>query len=165
MSTKPLMDTFNSSFDAIRDGQRPIDIAFLFRVLGAKGLLGDFQSVDGFSREIEAFELQEGGRNNNVHVLPGPAKQGRLSLQWGLMDRSALYDWARSVEVGVSFRQDLTIMQLTRRGVPLRIYTVSGAWPVEWRGARLDATQSTVPIEELKLAYDDVTLMVMPDVL
>lgn len=165
MSSNTLIDAMNASFDAIRDGQRPIDIAFLFRVLGDSGLLGDFQSVEGFSRAIDAYEYQEGGRNQSVHVLPGPAKQGRLSLQWGLMDRSALYDWGRAVEVGASFRQDLTIMQLTRRGMPLRVYTVTGAWPVEWRGAPLDASQSQVPIEELKLAYDDIQMTVLPDAL
>lgn len=165
MSSNSLFDPLNATFDALRDGQRPIDISFLFRVLGASGLLGDFQSVQGFSRSVEAFEFAEGGRNQGVHVLPGPAKQGRLSLQWGLMDRSALYDWARAVEIGTSFRQDLTIMQLTRRGTPLRIYAVTGAWPVEWRGAALDASQSQVPIEELKLAYDDIEMTVIPDAL
>ena len=165
MSMNALADAANAVFDAIRDGQRPIDIAFLFRVVSGAGAFGDFQAVLGLGQSIDAYEYQEGGKNDGQHVLPGPVKLGRITLKWGMMDRSALYDWCASVQLGKSFRQDLLIMQLTRAGVPLRIYVITGDWPVEWTGAELDANQSTVPIEEIQLAYSSLELVVVPDVL
>lgn len=165
MNLNSLVDPVNAAFDAIRDGQRPVDIAFLFRVVGASGLFGDFQAVEGLSRGVEAYEYPEGGKNDGQHVLPGPVKLGRVTLKWGMMDRSALYDWCAAVEVGASFRQDLIVMQLTRAGVPLRVYVLTGAWPVEWRGASLDATQSQVPVEEVQLACSGLEMLVVPDVL
>lgn len=165
MNIYALSDTSNLAFDAIREGQRPADIAFLFRVVGDGGLLGDFTGVDGMGRTVEPYEYAEGGKNDGQHVLPGPVKLGRITLRWGMMDRSALHDWCRAVEVGRGARQDLLVMQLTRAGAPLRIYAVSGAWPVSWRGAPLDATQSQVPIEEIELAYSDLEMVVVPDAL
>ena len=165
MTLSSLADPLNAAFDAIRDGQRPIDVAFLFRVVSAAGAFGDFLAVEGLGLSVEPYEYQEGGKNDGQHVLPGPVKLGRITLKWGMMDRSGLYDWCASVQIGQSFRQDLLIMQLTRAGVPLRIYAITGAWPTEWRGADLDANQSQVPVEEIQLAFQALELVVVPDVL
>lgn len=165
MALSALADPVNAAFDAIREGQRPIDIAFLFRVVSGAGAFGDFQGVEGLGRNIDAYEYAEGGKNDGQHVLAGPVKLGRVTLKWGMMERSALYDWCASVELGKSFRQDLLIMQLTRSGVPLRIYVLTGAWPVSWRGADLDANQSQIPVEQVELAFSSLELVVVPDAL
>jgi len=165
MNILALADPASAAFDTIRDGQRPIDIAFLFRVVGDAGLFGDFHAVEGLGSSIEPYEYAEGGKNDGQHVLPGPVKLGRITLKWGMMDRSTLYDWCAAVQVGTSFRQDLLVMQLTRLGIPLRIYAITGAWPTSWKGADLDATQSAFPVEEVELAYTSLEMVVVPDVL
>lgn len=164
MSMNLLMSIANAGFGAILDSPRPVDIAFLFRVIWLEGILGDFQGVDGMSRQIELYEYQEGGKNDGKHVLPGPVKHGKLVLKGGQMDMSMLYDWCKMVELGADFRRDVLIMQMTRKGIPLRIFAISDAWPVEWKGATLDAAQSSVPIEELHLVYNDLYMVLLPDV-
>lgn len=152
-----------AKFESIREGQRPIDIAFLFRVRAEGSVIGDFQAVEGFQRTVEIFEYQEGGRNTGQHVLPGPVKHGRLILKGGIMVQSYLYDWIRAVEVGGSCRREVLISQLTRQGKPIRMFTVERAWPCEWKAPALDASQSQVPIEELTLAYDELRMEVNAD--
>lgn len=151
-------------FATLRDDQRIIDVAFLFRVRADEGVIGNFQSVEGIQRTMEPFEYLEGGRNTGAHILAGQVKHGRLVLKTGIMISSYLYDWIRAVEVGQKFRRDLIISQLTRDGRPLRVFTVERAWPTEWRAPALDATKSDVPVEELTLVYDDLTLEVNTDV-
>lgn len=164
MSLNLLTSMVNAGFGAILEGQRPVDIAFLFRVIWLEGLFGDFQAIEGMSRQIELFEYQEGGKNDGKHVLPGPVKHGKLVLKGGQMDMSMLYDWCKAVELGEDFRRDVLIMQLKRNGVPLRIFAISDAWPVEWKGATLDAAQSNIPVEELHLVYNDLYMVLLPDV-
>lgn len=148
----------------VRNGPRPVDIAFLFRVRSDDGVIGDFQAVEGLSHTIEVKEYPEGGRNHGAQVLFGPAKQGRLTLKSGIMTSRYLYAWLRSVQLGRSFRRDLMVTQLTRAGDPLRVFTLEGAWPVEWKAPPLDATQSSIPVEELVLVFDALNMEVMDDV-
>ena len=138
-----------------------IDVAYQFEVRDADGgEVGNFLSVEGIGRTIEVYEYVEGGRTDNVHALPGQAKLGELTLKWGWMNLSWLHAWAMSVEIGHSFRKDLIISQLTRDGKPLRVYTVTGAWPSSWTAANLDASSSQLPVEELKLRFKQLKLQV-----
>lgn len=136
-----------------------LDIAYNFEVRVAEGgEVGNFLSIEGLERSIEPYEHVEGGRNHTVHSLVGQAKYGELSLRWGWMKLNWLHDWAMQVEVGRSFRKDLLITQLTHAFSPLRVYTVIGAWPISWTGAKLDSSSSEVPIEEVKLRFWDLKL-------
>lgn len=144
-------------------GLRPADIGFLFRVRGPSGLLGDFQSVEGISHTIDVLEYVEGARNGGVRVLAGPVKHGRLTLKSGIMISDTLFNWAQSVKIGAKFRRELLITQLTRTGAALRVFSVEGAFPVEWKAPSLNAMASEVPIEELTLAYQSLTMEVQDD--
>ncbi|MBK7761405.1 MAG: phage tail protein [Deltaproteobacteria bacterium] len=147
----------------IRNGSRPADIGFLFRVRGPSGVIGDFQSVEGLSRSIEVLEYAEGARNGGMRVFPGPIKHGRVTLKSGIMSSPLLYEWIHAVEVGKKFSRDLIISQLDRLGVPLRVFTLDGAFPVEWKAPALDATNSNVPVEELTLVFDGLKMEVKGD--
>ena len=144
-------------------GLRPADIGFLFRVRGPSGVLGDFQAVEGISQTIDVLEYAEGARNGGVRVLAGPVKHGRLTLKSGIMISATLFDWAQSVKIGAQFRRELLITQLTRTGAALRVFSVGGAFPVEWKAPSLNAMASEVPIEELTLAYQTLTMEVQDD--
>lgn len=138
---------------------RSIDVGYQFEVRVADdGEVGNFQAVEGLTRTTDVYEYVEGGRNQNVHQLPGQTKLGEITLKWGWMSLSWLYDWSQKVEIGSSFRKDLIITQLDRQGRPLRVYTISGAWPTSWTGAALDASGSQVPVEEIKLRFNKLKL-------
>ena len=136
-----------------------LDIAYQFEVRVAyDGEVGNFLSIEGLQRSVEVYEYIEGGRTDTVHALPGQARYGELTLKWGWMNLSWLHDWSAKVEIGQSFRKDLIISQLTRDGKPLRVYTISGAWPCSWTAANLDAGSSSLPIEEVKLRFKKLKL-------
>jgi phage tail-like protein len=136
-----------------------IDIAYQFEVRVADGgEVGNFLSVEGLGRTVDVYEYVEGGHTGNVHALPGQVKLGEMTLKWGWLNLSWLHAWANQVEIGHSFRKDLIISQLTREGKPLRVYTITGAWPFSWTAANLDAGSSQLPVEELKLRFKSMKL-------
>jgi len=136
-----------------------IGVSFQFEVRSVEdGEVGNFQSVEGFERTVEPYEHKEGGFNGSIHYFVGQAQYSELSLRWGWMHLGWLHDWSASVRYGRSFRKTLIITQMDRAMQPVRVYTVVGAWPVAWIGAKLDATSSEVPIEEVKLKYQRLEL-------
>lgn len=139
---------------------RSIDVAFNFSVLIDDGQIGDFMAVEGLSRSVKSYDYQEGGKNDGPRRLQGEASWGDVVLKSGYMNLSYLYDWANKVENNGDFRREVVIMQQTRNGKPLRVYALSGAWPLEWKTQNLDSGNSNVPVEEVKLAVDSITLVV-----
>ena len=122
--------------------------------------VGYFTAVEGLSRRFQTLPYAEGGRAIPL-MLMVPAPFGELTLRWGQMSSSALWDWAAAVQVGNGFRRNVQIVHYIRDGAsPVRTFTVTGAWPIEWRGATLDAGSSQVAVEQLSLQYDQLTLTV-----
>ncbi|MFH1466865.1 MAG: phage tail protein [Pseudomonadota bacterium] len=138
------------------------DPAFLFAVKVGGKSVGDFQAVENLSRTVEPFEYKEGGRNHAPHLLPGQAKYGEVTLRWGIMDRAALWNWMAAVQVGKSFRQDVEVFQLTSAHIQRRVFTLKRAWPIEWKGANLSCEENRIPLEELKLVFEDLTMAITP---
>ena len=58
--------------------------AYLFYVSISGLIVGLFTSCDGISVKREVEEVKEGGLNDQVHVLPGPIKAGRITLKRGV---------------------------------------------------------------------------------
>lgn len=140
---------------------RSADVAFNFSVLVDDGQIGDFMAVEGLTRSVEPYDYQEGGKNDGPRRLHGQAKWGDVVLKSGYMNLSYMYDWATAVEVGGDFRREVVIMQQSRQGVPVRVFALSGAWPMEWKASNLDSGNSNVPVEELRLAVDSISLVVV----
>ena len=142
--------------------EKPGDITFLFQVVFGSLEIGDFQTVENIQKSVEVYSYQEGGRNHSPLLLPGPAKYGELTLKWGFMDRTTLWEWIEAVQIGGDFKRDIMIVHLTRRLMPHRIYTLTGAWPIEWSGANLDVNDNKIPVESIKLVYDSLSLEAIP---
>lgn len=136
-------------------------VAFLFHVLVGVDPIGDFQAVENLSYSVTPFTWQEGGRNHSPHMLPfdGPGKAGELTLRWGMLIRTTLYDWMRAVQVGRGFRRDVLILQLDRRKIPVRLMRLRNAWPTNWQGANLSSTETSFAVESLTLVYEDMNLI------
>ncbi len=137
-------------------------IAFFFHVMIGSDPVGDFQAVDNISASCMSYSVAEGGRNHSPHELPfgGPRRRGELTLRWGMLYRSKLYEWFQSVELGYGFRRDVYIMQLTRQKLPLRLMRLSQAWPVSWVGSNLDSNTSSYAVEQITLAYEDFSMVI-----
>lgn len=132
---------------------RSLDISFYFSLdVDGYDSLGDFMMVEELKREREPFVYREGGRNDHPHILFGAGSYGELILRWGLMDRSRLWKWMDAVKLGEAFRRSGVIHQYTRSGKVIRRYYFEDAWPVGWKGPRLNSLESEIPIEEIHIA-------------
>lgn len=143
---------------------KPAPIAFLFQVLIDGKPEGDFTVVEGISLRTEPYSYQEGGKNDGAHVLRGQGTVGEVTLRWGIMHRDTLLRWAAAVHAGTAFRRNVQVLMLTRAGELHRSYMLEGAWPLEWKAASMDAGDSRIPVEELRLSVRNVQAEIHDDV-
>jgi phage tail-like protein len=139
---------------------------FHFRVefLGVGGADSDteqrFQEVSGLSFEVETEELREGGENRFVYKLPKRAKYPNLVLKRGLLTSTVLLQWLQDAlrtyftVVIYDFKPaDLLITLLDESDAEVAVWKVVQAYPVKWSTADLRATENTILVETIELAY------------
>lgn len=158
-STVSFLSTANSGDTArLRDH----DVGFQFMVMIGFGAMGEFQSVDGLQRQVDTETLQEGGRSGGPHVVVKHGKEGTLTLKFGMMDRSGLWDWMEAVKVGYEFRRDVTVVQFNRAYSPVRIWQLTNCFPRRIKSGALDAMSSNMPVDEIELVYERIIPMIIP---
>ncbi|MCB9693792.1 MAG: phage tail protein [Alphaproteobacteria bacterium] len=135
-------------------------ISYMFHCTIGLDPLGDFSAVQGLSYGVEAYSYNELGRNHSPVVLPfeGPGQPGEITLEWGMVVRSKLFDWMQSVKVGGDFRKNVYIIQLSQQRLPLRIYQLTGAWPKSWTASDMVTDRAEWSTEQLVLVYDQIDM-------
>ncbi len=151
--------TLNSSASA---RTRDHDVGYQFLVMIGFAVLGEFLSVDGISREVETEAIHEGGRSHGPHVRIKHGKEGTLTLKFGMMDRSALWDWMEMVRVGVDFRREVQVVQFNRAFKPVRTYTLMDAFPRRVKAGGLDAGSTNLPVDEIEIVFDRLVPIIIP---
>lgn len=136
---------------------------------GGASELGDggFQEVTGLELEMDAPEVQEGGRNDGVIRLAGRGKYGALTLKRGMLfpaeGRVAgdLWAWLQGILAGERpvRRYDGRVDVLDAAGGRVvATWSFVRALPTKLAGPRLDARTGEVAIEELTLAHEGLIL-------
>ncbi len=116
--------------------------------------VGGFSEVTGLAAELEVREYREGGLNEYLHRLPGPARYpANLVLKHGLADVDSLERWFREAARGTIERKNLSIVLLGSSGEEVRRWSFREAYPVRWSGPELRAGTAEVAIESLELAH------------
>ncbi|MBN2527985.1 MAG: phage tail protein [Deltaproteobacteria bacterium] len=139
-------------------------VGFYFKVvLAVSGGLCDtsFKSVSGISSEIETEEVTEGGENGFKLLLPKKVKHPRLVLKRGIADiTSPLVIWCKSVLetefITAIIPMPLLTYLMDEKGIPLRAWSFSNAYPVKWEVDAFDSMKNNVAIETIELAYNSV---------
>jgi phage tail-like protein len=118
------------------------------------GLIGRFAECSGLSVEYEVMEYREGGNNDYVHKLRGPAKYPNLVLKRGITKEDALMKWFRDCQ-NKSERKQVTVMLLGPGGKTsnVRKWAFDGAYPVKWTGPTLNAGSNNVATETLEIVH------------
>ena len=143
--------------------------AFHFRVefMGVNEMNTDtehrFQEVNGLSVEIETEEVREGGENRFVYKFPKRAKYPNLVLKRGLLPGSGFINWFNSAQDDYfkalkvpdsGFKPaDIMITLLDEAGEAVAIWNVIQAYPLKWTTSDFKATDNSVAIETIELAY------------
>ena len=118
-----------------------------------------FQEVGGLASELGIEEVAEGGENRFSHRLPARAKYGNLVLKRGLLVDSQLIDWCKDAIENFSFEPaTVNVTLLNEKHEPLGdTYSFQRAWPVKWSVSDFKATDNSVVVETLELAYSYFT--------
>ena len=113
-----------------------------------------FTECSGLQVESEVLRVQEGGRNNFVHILPGPLKVANVTLKWGITDSRELWDWFKELVNGRIERKNVHIITYDQEGTEKIRWTLRNAIPIKWVGPNFRAEENAVGIESLELAHE-----------
>ena len=123
--------------------------AFTVEVLGLT--LGTFSSISGLEATVDVLEYREGGINDVVHRLPGAMTYPNLVLTNGITSH-AVEQWFSKTRLGAE-RHTMTVTFLDNKGVALRAWSFTDAFPIRWSGPTLTAGDNKVAGEELEVAH------------
>lgn len=125
---------------------------FLVEIEGL--VIGGFSEVSGLSVETVVQDYQEGGQNEYVHKLPGPARYpSNLVLKRGLTDIQTLWTWHQEVMTGKITRRNGTVYLLDQQGQQAMWWNFKEAYPVKWSGPELRADSNAVAVESIELVH------------
>jgi phage tail-like protein len=133
-------------------------LSFKFRVELGSIFIGGFSEVSGLQVEIETEDYREGGMNEYIHKLAGPARYpSNLILKHGLLDADQLWEWQQEIVQGAVNRQTTSIILMNSAGQPQWRWNFRDAYPVRWSGPDLRAGSAEVALETLELVHRGMT--------
>lgn len=133
-------------------------LTFNFQIEVEKLVVGGFTEVSGLQIEIALQNYREGGLNEYIHRLPGPASYpSNLVLKHGLTDGEVLWNWYQNVIKGNIERKNGSILLLSRENEEKWRWNFVEAYPVKWIGPELRAGTAEVAVETLELVHHGLT--------
>lgn len=112
-----------------------------------------FGVASGLSLQLEVLEHPEGGINDHLHKLVGPARWTPVVLAVGSSSSKELFDWIKASMSGDIQRKNGSIIALDQKGDAIGRWNLRHAWPSSYEGPKFDAPQSEVCIERLELSH------------
>ncbi len=135
----------------------PRSFHFSVEFQGVSGLKSNdvkFQDVSGLIAELGVEEIKSGGENRFSHRLPTRARYQNLVLKRGMLTDSGLIKWFTDAVENFSFTPATIIVKLLDPDhQPLQTWTFIRAWPVKWSISEFKASENTVVVETIELAY------------
>lgn len=122
-----------------------------------------FKTVSGLRQEVEVEEIREGG-NLLPTKLPGVGNVPNVTFERGRTNDESIVDWFTEIAdfangVGAdpcddSFKRNIAVVQLNRRGEEIKRYTLINAFPVAIEHGEWDNDSTDKVIETMEVAYD-----------
>ena len=132
-----------------------------------------FQVEAGFTRigftrvtlpriERDVVRYREGSsKADSVHLMPGLVRFGECTLERGLVEAdNDFFRWMQTVHIGQAERRDVLVRLLDAQFNPVASWQLRNCFPVVLDWSVLDAHNSSVLIETLRLAVEDVQVHV-----
>ena len=92
-----------------------------------------------------------------MRKIPGLVTHGDITLNRGITNDRALWDWRQKVMDGNTERHDISITLLDHRGEAKITWNLYECWPRQWTGPSLNATGADeLAVEQLVLACERV---------
>ena len=116
---------------------------------------GHFTECSGLGVKIESIAYREAGNHQLVRHIPGPVDFTAVTLKYGVTKSRELWDWLMKSAEGNVQRRNVSIVLMDSKGdSEVMRWNLVDAWPSEWQGAALNASEKTMAIETLTLVFD-----------
>ena len=116
-----------------------------------------FKQCSGLDSSSAATKYREGTDPTlGSRQLPGMLSFSHISLQRGITDDRALWNWRNDVASGKLTRHTISIILRDDAGNEKIRWNVKNCWPLKWAGPTFDATSDAVAIETLELAHEGI---------
>jgi phage tail-like protein len=120
---------------------------------------GSFSEATGIEATMSPRAIREGGRNFGQIQRPGPTAFGSISLKRGVTSLQDLWTWFDLVANRERFGRLLNGQIDIYSGTDVAFsWLLVNVLPVKFKAPDLSATASQVAIEELQLAFEQLTL-------
>jgi phage tail-like protein len=110
---------------------------------------------------MEVKTLREGGNNDRQIRLPGALAFGQLSLKRGMTKDRILWDWFENVIQDPTIRATAEVVMFTSDAgsyTEAARFVLDRCLPVKLKAPPLNAKDGVIAIEELQVAYEQLTL-------
>lgn len=122
-----------------------------------------FSDCDGLEMTMEVKTIREGGNNTRQLRLAGPVAYGQLTLKRGMTDSFHLWTWFTDTLADPALRASAQVVLFAADGTTERArFQLSRCVPVKIKAPALNAKDGTIAIEELQVAYEEMTLTTPP---
>ncbi len=119
----------------------------------------EFKECSGLRLERRVEEVEEGGVNDYVHILPGRNRYSNIVLKYGTVLSTSVWDWYQEgLYDGKVTRKDFSILLRGIDGQVVKTWNVVKGFPVKWEGPTLNSEASQAAIETLEIAHHGLTL-------
>lgn len=113
-----------------------------------------FTKISEIKREIETMEWKE-GMGRGVRKALGRMKCSDVTLERAYQGMDDFYAWFEHCTTETD-KRTVTIDFLRPNGQTVRRYVLLGAFPKDWTLPAMDATSSTIGIEKITLAVENM---------
>jgi phage tail-like protein len=147
----------------VSDANRAMQTArFLLEVDGIR--LGYFSECSGLGMTVQTEQIEEGGNNQYVHVVPGRMMWNNIVLRHGVLTSEPFLRWVSTVSgdsyagAGNTFeRKSGAVTALDERGSRIVSWSFAEGIPVRWGGPSFSASGNEMVAEEVEIAHHGLT--------
>jgi phage tail-like protein len=113
-----------------------------------------FQKVRGLAADVKLTPVPQGGQNLYTQQLPTGIDHGNLILERGMVVGSLL-----NIEFNIALSlfsftpSNVLVILFNESSIPVASWLFIKAYPVKWSVSDLDASDKTVLIDTMELAY------------
>jgi phage tail-like protein len=121
-------------------------------------IFGGFSDVSGLGMDISYSEYRNGNEKfNTVRKIPNTHKLDDVTLKRGLVGKTKLFEWIKSVADGTHAATNVTVTLLDEARQPVATWVLRNAQPKKWTGPTLAAKGGgEVAMEELHLVHEGI---------
>ena len=120
---------------------------------------GGFSECSGLESALEIEEYKEGGNNVATLKFVTRGKTSPIVLKRGVTTNDDLWAWHSSFVLGHGKRRDGLIVLHNELREPVKAWAFHRGIPTKYSGPTLNASDSTVALEQLEITHEGLALI------